>query len=207
MEPNFDLDRPSLKSSPVFGGIAGIITSEQVEPDDVGRAASVSSKATRDVGEIQDLYRRTLTASWTSHMGDLPADECIEDIFSGGDGWGKHKNPDDHVFLGPGDGEDDGDSDDGTLRPPSTGAASRKPMQSKRRGHARQKSHGRSDVRSPQIGSADGMTSSDQNQTQSSSSDDHRQRPHKRTNEYSELELQDDFRSWQIHPNPVLKEK
>lgn len=36
---------------------------------------------------MQDLYRRTLAASWSRQPSQLPADECIEDIFSGGDGW------------------------------------------------------------------------------------------------------------------------
>ena len=35
------------------------------------------------------MYRRTLAAYWSSQPGELKADECIEDIFSGGDGWGK----------------------------------------------------------------------------------------------------------------------
>ena len=34
------------------------------------------------------MYRRNLSAAWTSQPGELKADECIEDIFAGGDGWG-----------------------------------------------------------------------------------------------------------------------
>lgn len=41
----------------------------------------------RDHGELQDMYRRALAASWAAQPGELPADQCIEDIFSGGDGW------------------------------------------------------------------------------------------------------------------------
>ena len=33
------------------------------------------------------MYRRTLSASWAAQAGELPADECIEDIFAGGSGW------------------------------------------------------------------------------------------------------------------------
>jgi hypothetical protein len=33
------------------------------------------------------MYRRTLAASWQLIPGELNADECIEDIFAGGDGW------------------------------------------------------------------------------------------------------------------------
>ena len=42
---------------------------------------------------MQDLYRQTLAAYWASQPGELRADECIEDIFSGGDGWGKNGRP------------------------------------------------------------------------------------------------------------------
>lgn len=42
---------------------------------------------TRETGATQDMYRRTLAASWQLVPGELNADECIEDIFGGGDGW------------------------------------------------------------------------------------------------------------------------
>ena len=42
---------------------------------------------------MQDMYRRTLAAYWASQPGELKADECIEDIFAGGDGWGKGGRP------------------------------------------------------------------------------------------------------------------
>lgn len=41
----------------------------------------------RDHSELQDMYRRSLAASWAAQPGELPADQCIEDLFSGGDGW------------------------------------------------------------------------------------------------------------------------
>lgn len=34
------------------------------------------------------MYRRNLAAFWVAQPGELPADECIENIFAGGDGWG-----------------------------------------------------------------------------------------------------------------------
>ncbi len=34
-----DIVRPPLKTAPVFGGIAGIVAGEQVEPDDGGSAS------------------------------------------------------------------------------------------------------------------------------------------------------------------------
>jgi hypothetical protein len=96
---------PALKTAPVFGGIAGIMAGEPVESDDAGRKkspavlqhihASFTNRSSelpninksRDAAEVQDVYRSALTASWAGQPGELTADECIEDIFSGGDGW------------------------------------------------------------------------------------------------------------------------
>jgi hypothetical protein len=50
-----------------------------------------SLNRSREAGELQDVYCRALAASWGAQPGELLADQCIEDIFSGGDGWGsKH---------------------------------------------------------------------------------------------------------------------
>ncbi|KAL3303996.1 respiratory complex assembly protein Rmp1 [Colletotrichum asianum] len=76
---------PPLRTAPVFGGIAGIMAGEQVEQDDAGQIPTMAKS--RDASEVQDMYRRALAASWSCQPGELPADECIEDIFSGGDGW------------------------------------------------------------------------------------------------------------------------
>ena len=51
------------------------------------------SAGSREAGELQDMYRRTLAAYWSAQPGELKADECIEDIFSGGDGWGDREKP------------------------------------------------------------------------------------------------------------------
>ncbi|KAI9852380.1 MAG: hypothetical protein M1838_000902 [Thelocarpon superellum] len=77
---------PPLRSAPVFGGIAGIMSSEQTEPDDPGHIPLLHSR-TRENGEMQDMYRRTLASSWAAQVGELPADQCIENIFAGGSGW------------------------------------------------------------------------------------------------------------------------
>ncbi|EFQ26597.1 uncharacterized protein GLRG_02417 [Colletotrichum graminicola M1.001] len=76
---------PPLRTAPVFGGIAGIVAGESVEQDDAGQLPSMAKS--RDASEVQDMYRRTLAASWSCQPDELPADQCIEDIFSGGDGW------------------------------------------------------------------------------------------------------------------------
>jgi hypothetical protein len=33
------------------------------------------------------MYRSALAASWGAQAGELPADQCVEDIFAGGNGW------------------------------------------------------------------------------------------------------------------------
>ncbi|KAI1141054.1 N-terminal C2 in EEIG1 and EHBP1 proteins-domain-containing protein [Hypoxylon sp. FL0543] len=97
---------PPLKTAPMFGGIAGIMSGasgEQIQveaPSEDGdnhrsnpnANTSLSSKS-RDASELQDMYRRALAASWVCQPGELPADECIEDIFSGGDGWSDSTRP------------------------------------------------------------------------------------------------------------------
>ncbi|KAH6607183.1 hypothetical protein Trco_003496 [Trichoderma cornu-damae] len=81
---------PPLKTAPVFGGIVGFMAPEQNEDEVLGPLPNPSKN--RDLAEVQDLYRRTLAASWTRQSSELPTDECIEDIFSGGNGWRtKHK--------------------------------------------------------------------------------------------------------------------
>jgi len=37
----------------------------------------------REIADMQDIYRRTLAASWTSPAGELPADQLVEELFSG----------------------------------------------------------------------------------------------------------------------------
>ncbi|KAK4041758.1 N-terminal C2 in EEIG1 and EHBP1 proteins-domain-containing protein [Parachaetomium inaequale] len=84
---------PPPKSAPVFGGIAGFVAGDAFEPVDVGattpgHAPSSFTGKSRDMFEVQDMYRRALAASWASQPGELPADQCIENIFGGGEGFG-----------------------------------------------------------------------------------------------------------------------
>ncbi|KAI1392162.1 N-terminal C2 in EEIG1 and EHBP1 proteins-domain-containing protein [Hypoxylon trugodes] len=94
---------PALKTAPMFGGIAGVMTSNgeaQAEqpPDERPSTAGFASisnsfNKSRDAYELQDMYRRALAASWACQPGELPADECVEDIFAGGDGWSDSTRP------------------------------------------------------------------------------------------------------------------
>jgi hypothetical protein len=78
---------PPLKSAMVFGGIAGIVSAEATADDNdgMGHIPTITSK-TRELSELQDIYRRTLAATWACQAGELPPDKLIEDLFSGGDG-------------------------------------------------------------------------------------------------------------------------
>ncbi|SPO00171.1 uncharacterized protein DNG_03021 [Cephalotrichum gorgonifer] len=77
---------PPLKTAPVFGGIAGFTTGEQVEQDDkAGHIPNINKS--RDASELQDLYRSALTATWCAQPEEQPASDVIENIFSGGNGW------------------------------------------------------------------------------------------------------------------------
>lgn len=110
LEGTRDYYAPPLRTAPVFGGIAGIISSSEAnsstpgigshtpntedgESGGVGTIPQSFSINNKEMGEMQDMYRRTLAAFWTSQPGELKADECIEDLFSGGDGWGKGGRP------------------------------------------------------------------------------------------------------------------
>jgi hypothetical protein len=73
---------PPLKSAMVVGGIAGVLSTEPGEGEDI---PSITSK-TRELSEAQDLYRRTLAATWACQTGEMAPDKLIEDLFAGGDG-------------------------------------------------------------------------------------------------------------------------
>ena len=79
---------PALRSAMVIGGIAGIMSGDAGSNEDMPSAASKS----KDFSEAQDIYRRTLAASWACERGEMPPDKLIEDLFAGGDG-GKMNAP------------------------------------------------------------------------------------------------------------------
>lgn len=61
-------------------------SAEPGDLDDMGHVPSINAKS-REVADMQDMYRRTLAASWTSRAGDLPADKLVEDLFAGSACW------------------------------------------------------------------------------------------------------------------------
>ncbi|PLN83232.1 N-terminal C2 in EEIG1 and EHBP1 proteins-domain-containing protein [Aspergillus taichungensis] len=86
VEGDRNFTTPPLRSAMVFGGITGVVSSEQGDPDDLGRQPSIYTQ-TREAADLQDMYRRTLAASWNSRSDDMPADKLIEELFSGGVSW------------------------------------------------------------------------------------------------------------------------
>ncbi|KAK9479076.1 N-terminal C2 in EEIG1 and EHBP1 proteins-domain-containing protein [Lipomyces japonicus] len=78
---------PPLTSGQVFVGITGVIADQKDN-----EALLVPSALTVSEQSTPSLYRKTLTASWQRQDGELTAEECVEDIFAGGDGWSKDSN-------------------------------------------------------------------------------------------------------------------
>ncbi|KAJ5183480.1 hypothetical protein N7492_001096 [Penicillium capsulatum] len=87
LEGDRNYTTPSLKSAPVFGGIARVVhAAEPGDSDELGHLPSTNTKS-KEVADMQDMYRRTLAASWTSRAGDLPADKLVEELFAGSSCW------------------------------------------------------------------------------------------------------------------------
>lgn len=86
-----NFSRPPLKGAQVFSNIATIMGNDanghQGPSEPMPRIPATHSLINREPTQAQDVYRHNLTASWQLQDGELNADECIEDIFSGGDGW------------------------------------------------------------------------------------------------------------------------
>ena len=184
---------PPLKTAPVFGGIAGIMTAEQGHTDDAGSVPSLSSKA-RESGKLQDMYRRTLAASWAAQAGELPADKCIEDIFNGGDGWGgaEGATPAQSPRIGSGSTDDESDGDNRTPRRHKrnkSGAGSHAPLKPSLRQ--------RNSSKDATTGTVSGRGSIAQ---QVQSGHDPKKSTHRR-NEVDEFTAREDLRSWEISAN------
>ena len=176
------LYRPPLRSGPMFGGIAGIMNQEQGDADDIGHLPTMPTRFGRDTGDHHEIYRKTLAAGWSSQ--DLPADECIEDIFAGGDGWGGFKGLPNLIS----DSSTNDTSDTEHLRVPGV---------TKKGTRRADGEHNSSGDKSQSHGSESGQVTPE-NPTPSSSSDGRPTRPPRRRNEVSELDVREDLRSWDI---------
>ncbi|KAL8714168.1 MAG: hypothetical protein Q9220_001897 [cf. Caloplaca sp. 1 TL-2023] len=196
VEGDRNFTAPQLKSAPVFGGIAGIMASEQGQGNDPGHMPSMSSQ-TREAGKLQDIYRKTLAASWAAQEGELPADECIEDIFAGGDGWGKTLKLNKKANK-PSGGSTDGeesDADRRTLKAHHRGTSGSHFKHSSKTSRSHVRKSSRSNNSSDNSG-VSGRASIEQ-QVQSSSTDT-AARSWRRADEIDEFTAREDLRSWEI---------
>ena len=173
------------------------MTADQGSGDDDGHMPSMSSK-TRELGKLQDMYRRTLAASWAAQEGELPADQCIENIFAGGDGWAQGTHHQGIHSPKPSSGStnsNDSETDRRTLkahrRVTSTGY-SQKPKSTS-------KAHFHSSSRSNKISDNSGVSgrTSIQQQVQSNAAETpiHNWR---RADDVDEFTAREDLRSWEI---------
>lgn len=194
---------PPLKSAMVIGGIAGVLTTEAGEGDDI---PSITSK-TRELSEAQDIYRRTLAATWACQAGELAPDKLIEDLFCGGDG-GKMKSPTNPTHhesrLSPRE-ESLGSSSSEEIRRPVTPRSQHlTPQMAHNNGHRRGGSADGGNTNgllggAAPLGAVSGRSSIEQ-QMHASQHDHHNSRRRDRTDyhELTEFDLRDDLRSWQV---------
>ncbi len=192
-EGSRDFTAPPLKTAPVFGGIAGIMTAEAGDPSDDGNNVPSMSHKARESGKLQDMYRRTLAASWAAQAGELPADKCIEDIFAGGDGWGQgaHEGPKSSPRIGGGSTGSDSDGETRTLRGPkrnTSGTGSHSTLKPTLRQRTSSKE-------GPATGTVSGRGSIASQVQQGHDSTKHKLRNTYEINEFTERE---DLRSWEI---------
>ena len=175
-------------------------TAEQGDADDFGHMHSMTSK-TREIGELQDMYRRTLAASWAAQVGELPADECIENIFAGGDGWGK-EGSNNHLQAPGAKKSEDSTGDAGSEGEIKAVHRHRRNSSSfgnrpnpKQRGHGRTNSKGNHSYAA--TSDISGRASIEQQvQSQSSSAEENRRR-YRRAPEIDEIDAREDLRSWE----------
>lgn len=170
------------------------MTAEQGQGDDYSHMPSMSSK-TRELGKLQDMYRRTLAASWAAQDGELPVDECIEDIFAGGDGWGKARREGKKTGKPSSTDGEESDADRRTLKAHqrNTSGSHSRHTGNKSKGHLRTSSRSKA---SSEGSGVNGRASIEQ-QVQSSSSDTpaHNWR---QADELDEFTAREDLRSWEI---------
>ena len=166
---------------------------EQVEPDDIGHLPTLSTNSLRDVGEQQDIYRKTLAAAWSSQ--ELPADECIEDIFAGGDGWGKIEEGSVITSESLTNDEHDG-SDVEHLRVPGKNKRAQDRPNGPAKSRDRMDHHDRGN-KTRSDGNEYGRATENATPA-SSSSGGPSKHIRRRQNEVSEIDVREDLRSWQI---------
>jgi hypothetical protein len=209
LEGDTNFTTPPLKSAMVFGGIAGIVSADATTDDMNGNIPTISSK-TRELSELQDIYRRTLAATWACQAGELPPDKLVEDLFSGGDG-GHMRPPEEPVksgwrrrhAKGHGREESAGSGSDAESRRTVTPPHSMPSGQDDMFGPAHPRRSGSVDEaldvgrQGPHshLGGVSGRASIDQ---QMQSARERRPRVNSNYREYSEFVLRENLRSWSV---------
>ncbi|KUL90494.1 hypothetical protein ZTR_00252 [Talaromyces verruculosus] len=183
--------RPPLKSAMVFGGIAGILPPEHGETEEPGSLPSIN--VSRETGDLQDMYRRTLAASWTAQCDELLPDQLIEDLFAGGRGV--------RSATRSGARSERADDDDGSI----SDTGSRTTVQENRTDNKRPKSALSSRSRTDLRDTDSTMSSSGSGRgSLESSFQDTKERAwksSKASHEVSEFDVRDDLRTWEITVN------
>jgi hypothetical protein len=191
---------PPLRVAPVFSGIAGLVVGE-VEDNDgtntTGAAPALSSKTQVAGDELRELYRRTIAANWTCLPGELSADRVVEDIFSGGDGWLSKPAVSGNSSGNAGSADDDGHGNHGHSRKKSEGRslffASRSRSRQDVKRHSKENLHGTRNERPTGIRGRGGFEQQE-HQMGGAAGDG----PSKGTNEFDELDIRDNLRSWKL---------
>jgi hypothetical protein len=160
----------------------------------------------RDHSDLQDMYRRALAASWAAQTGELPADQCIEDIFSGGDGWQEKYDPESSLPNTRTNAREDSPSGDEHENQPrrhrSTGSTSSSRSQNtvkdaKRTGHKKHRS------REMDMGRATGIQSPHSAKANPENSEQERERGRGRdgfryAREVDEFDIREDLIAWRL---------
>ncbi|KIW24202.1 uncharacterized protein PV07_09930 [Cladophialophora immunda] len=199
---------PPLRSAMVVGGIAGVLTTEAGEGDDI---PSITSK-TRELSEAQDIYRRTLAATWACQAGEMPPDKLIENLFAGGDGGArphssssKASNQQQQLqqqIARPPSREENGSSSSDEPRRPVTPRQQLLTPQvaaggpGHGHGHRRGSSRDSPNLQTAAAGAVSGRSSIEQQVHASQQENRRRDRPE--YHEVTEFDLRDDLRSWQV---------
>ena len=204
------LSRPPLKTAPIFGNISGVMNFEQGERDESGHLTNMASKVNRDIHQMRSVHRQILTAAWSTQPTELPADECIEDIFAGGDGYGRalrngrarKRSRRRRYSQSDEESEDDDEDEDRTPTPPASRKNSEYGLRSGHAAHSHH--HGHRHHRHQSSKSSDrtiGRSRDDHGKNTSSSSDDRRDEDHD-ANRLTEADVREDMRTWHISPPP-----
>lgn len=181
---------PPLRSAMVIGGIAGVLSTEAGEGEDI---PSITSK-TKELSEAQDIYRRTLAATWACQAGELPPDKLIEDLFNGGDG-GRMQPPPTSARQEAAAKDDNGVGiDTEPKRPVTPGHLT--PRTGTGTGHRRRGSGDSANAPLSHASTGSGRSSIEQQMQHSPH--EHRRHNEADFKELTEFDLREDLRSWQV---------